>query len=433
VSADQFEHRVISCQKQPDTLSSGLFMLFNLECVLLGVEPGRVFSNYEDASREVWKMIADKHPSQVTDMQEALENYRSPHKTDIEQGWHDYSETRARLNQQRNSSQILKASTPGHCSEEDNVIEIPATGSTAAQTPLSQRLSPTPESTAGKGKPLFTPDRIPPGVSRKSLGSNFVLRGHNQLKSGIPLPVESRPFTSKQLQSFVYLFLNGRLPISKQPKSSLSPTLEDRSEPSTISQPTIPISSMLPSLDPLTSHTTTSKQREISSFIQQTVLATKSSMIPLVPQKPKKQTMSHPHRLSENTCPLAQKAPSYVTHNYQSQGTGQEGNASFTFTGISSADHVFFAPPPPRHTSSKLPTIPGSFQYQPTGPTHSGGADSFSFTEAFHDINDPFTHEFSPPENLYHPSADIMRVLNIQPRETVFPLQVLLELGQSRR
>jgi hypothetical protein len=223
-------------------------MLFNLEYVLLGVEPGEFSVTMEMLREKFGSMIADKHPSQVTDMQEALENYRSSHKTDIVQGWHDYSETRARLNQQRNSSQMLEASTPGHCSEEDNVIEIPATGSTAAQTPLFQRLSPTPESMARKGKPLFTPDRMPPGVSSKSLGSNFVLRGHNRLKSGIPLPVESRPFISKQLQSSVSLFLNGRLPISKQPKSSLSPTLEDRSKPSTISQPIIPIFSMLPSV-----------------------------------------------------------------------------------------------------------------------------------------------------------------------------------------
>ena len=57
--------------------------------------------------------------------------------------------------------------------------------------------------------------------------------------------------------------------------------------------------------------------------------------------------------------------------------------------------------------SSKLPTIPGSLQYQPTEPTHSGGAGSFSFTELFHDINDPFTDEFSTSENMYHPSTDI--------------------------
>jgi hypothetical protein len=125
-------------------------MLFNLECVLLGVEQGEFSVTVEMLREKFASMIADKHPSQVTDVQDALDNYRSSHKANFSEGWINYSGTRARLDRQRNSCQILKAPTPGHHSEEDNVIEIPTTGSTVAETLLSQRLSPTPGRQQGR-------------------------------------------------------------------------------------------------------------------------------------------------------------------------------------------------------------------------------------------------------------------------------------------
>jgi hypothetical protein len=140
-------------------------------------------------------------------------------------------------------------------------------------------------------------------------------------------------------------------------------------KPSTLSLPTIPIFSVPPSLSAFISHTTTPKQREIPSLIQPTLPATKSSMIPLVSQKAKTQVVSPSASPIQEHPPLRSEIPILCRSQLSEPMTGQEGNASFTSTGVSSADHVFFAPPPSRHTSSKLPTIPGSLQYQPTEPT----------------------------------------------------------------
>jgi len=175
-SPDDFQHVSIPCQKQRDGHSCGLLMLFNLECVLLGVEPGEFSVTVEMLQEKFANMIPDKHPSRVTDVQDPLENYQSFHKANISKGWINYSGTRARLDRQKKSSQILKASTPGYHSEEDNVIEIPATGSTVAEALLSQRLPPTPESTEGKGKPLWTPDPESPKLSGKPSDLKFALR-----------------------------------------------------------------------------------------------------------------------------------------------------------------------------------------------------------------------------------------------------------------
>jgi hypothetical protein len=123
-------------------------MLFNLECVLLDVEQGEFSVTVEMLREKFASMIADKHPSQMTDVQDALDNYRSFHRANISEGWINYSGTR--LDRQRNSFQILKASTPRYYSEEDNVIEISTTGSTVAETLLSQRLSPTPGRQQGR-------------------------------------------------------------------------------------------------------------------------------------------------------------------------------------------------------------------------------------------------------------------------------------------
>jgi hypothetical protein len=85
-SPDGFQHVSIPRQKQRDGCSFGLLMLFNLECVLLGVEPGELSVTVEMLREKFASMIADKYPSQVTDVQNALDTYRSFHKANISKG-----------------------------------------------------------------------------------------------------------------------------------------------------------------------------------------------------------------------------------------------------------------------------------------------------------------------------------------------------------